>query len=240
MKYFFFIILVLALKTSMAQEPANLKIEFPGCPENAFCTKETGAHRKEWLELLNKFDQKLIDEKEANKIIQTKLGMPVTLWATEGHQKRPLVLSWDSPCKQHNIATNKTFIAITYLKKLLDKNNILFHANSIIIDEKQIAHSIQVLRGDAPMYIINDSLYYIQDDDGHFYGILIAPNGQLSITKVFTDNHYPREVTCTKEQVERFTREAPSPNFFKGYYCKEIWNTKLKMYQSLILGWSCN
>jgi hypothetical protein len=216
------------------------KIDFPGCPENALCPKETGAHRLEWLDILTKFEQKKLSEKEVNKQIQLKLGLPIPLWATEEATKKPLAMLWNSPCKQHNIPTNKTYIAVTFLKNLLPKNNILFHSPAILLDIQNRPHSIMVLRGDAPLFIVNDSLYYTQDDEGHFYGLLVSPQGQLSISKVLFDSHYPREITCSKEQIEMFNRETPSPNFFQGYYCKEIWNTKSKTYQSLLVGWSCN
>lgn len=218
----------------------NPTIDFPGCPENSYCKKETGAHRTEWLNILTSFTENKIDEKEANRRIQLKTGIPIPSWATEEGLKKPLAILWDSPCKQHKIPTNKAYIAITFLKKLLPKNNVLFHAPAILLDEKKVPRAVMALRGDAPMFIVNDSLYYTQDDDGHFYGLLVSPDGNLTLTQTMKDTHYPREVPCTKEQIEMFTREVPSPNFFQGYYCKEIFNTKTKYYQSVLTAWSCN
>ena len=237
MKYF---VLFCYLFLSIAQAEEQVKIDLPGCPENAICDKATGEHRLKWLEILTKLEQKKINEVEANKLIQKNTGFPIPVWAMEFARKKPLVMLWDSPCKQHNIDTNKTYIGVTFIKKMMEKNNILFHPIAILLDEKKDAHSLPVLRGDAPLFIVNDSLYYTEDDDGHYYGLLISPKGQITLSKVFSDTHYPRETACTKEQIDRFTREAPSPNFFKGYYCKEIWNTQTKFYESIILGWSCN
>ena len=31
------------------------KLEFPGCPENAFCKKNTGEVRQKWIEELDQF-----------------------------------------------------------------------------------------------------------------------------------------------------------------------------------------
>lgn len=230
--------LFLLLQLTFAAD--NPIIDFPGCPENSFCKKETGIHRTEWLKILTSFTEKKINEKEANLLVQKKTGIPIPSWASEEALKKPLTILWDSPCKQHKIPTNKTYIAITFLNKLLPKNNVLFHAPAILLDEKKNPRKIMVLRGDTPLFIVNDSLYYTQDDEGHFYGLLISQDGKLALTSIVSDSHYPREVACTKEQIELFTRELPSPNFFQGYYCKEIFNTKTKYYQSIITGWSCN
>jgi hypothetical protein len=230
----FFLFLQMALATE------TLKTEFPGCPENSLCKKETGIIRSEWLEILGKFEQKSIDEKEANRLVQSRTGIPIPAWASEEASKKPLTILWDSPCKQHKTPTNKTYIAVTFLKNLLPKNNILFHAPAVILDDKKVPHLIMVLRGDAPLFISNDSLYYTQDDEGHYYGLLVAPSGRLSLTHILSDTHYPKEISCTLEQIEMFKREIPSPDFFQGYYCKSLWNTKTKNYQSILIGWSCN
>lgn len=230
----FFLLLQIALAVDVP------KIDYPGCPENSFCQKETGVHRTEWLDMLTKFEQNKISEKEANRIIQQKSGIPIATWATEDGLKKPLAILWDSPCKQHKIPTNKIYIAVTFLKKMLPKNNVLFHSPAVLLNEKKVPQSIMVPRGDAPLFITNGSLYYTQDDEGHFYGLLVSPSGQVSLTKTLSETHYPREVACTKEQIDIFSREVLSPNFFQGYYCKEIWNTKTKLYQSLLMGWSCN
>jgi hypothetical protein len=214
--------------------------EFPGCPDNSFCTKETGLNRQKWLEILKKFDEKKINEKEANRLLQEKSGIPIPAWGQDEALKKINTILWDSPCKQHKIPTNKTFIAQTFLKKMMPKNTALFHAQGVLLDESSSPVTLSVLRGDAPLMIMNDSLYYTQDDEGYFYGLLVSKQGNITLTSVQSIKNFPREISCTKEQIEIFTKIAPSPNFFQGYFCKEIWNTKTKNYQSIILGWSCN
>lgn len=240
MKKIIYLFLMLLISSISVIAAETNPLDVPGCPENSYCSKDTGAHRTEWLNILTKFSEKKIDEKEANIQVQLKSGIPIPIWATEEALKKPLTVLWDSPCKQHKIPTNKAYIGVTFLKKLIPKNNILFHAPAILMDEKKVPHVIPALRGDSPLYIINDSLYYTQDDEGHYYGLLISPTGTLSITQPFSDPHYPREVTCSKQLIDLFMREIPSPNFFQGYYCKEIFNTKTKYYQTILTGWSCN
>jgi hypothetical protein len=238
MKIVYLILTFIVSSTLFASESNPL--DFPGCPENSYCSKGTGEHRSEWLNILTKFTDKKISEKEANLLIQQKSGIPIQVWGTEEARKKPLTVLWDSPCKQHKIPTSKAYIGIAFLKKLMPKNSVLFHPPAVLLDEKKVPHVIPVLRGDSPLFIVNDSLYYTQDDEGHYYGLLISPSGNLSITQTFSDSHYPREVACTKQQIDLFTREIPSPNFFQGYYCKEIFNTKTKYYQTILTGWSCN
>ncbi len=233
--------LILLLFFSLHAESIEpILLDLPGCPDNSVCTKETGAVRLEWLEILKNYSINKIDEKETNKQIQKKSGFPIPSWATEAAKSKPMTTFWDSPCKQHQKENEKTYIAITFLKNLLPKNKILFHSPAILTDDKSHSLAIQTLRGEIPLLILNDSLYFTQVDDGYYYGLLISYNGKLSFSKVIKDTHYPKEITCTTEQINLFTKELPSKDFFKGYYCKAIWNLTTKTYNSLIFGWSCN
>lgn len=220
------------------------KIEFEGCPENAFCKKETGASRKKWIEQLRQFSAGKISEQKINSFIQSEFGLPVSGWAQEDGSLQPNILMWDSPCRQHSKSTNKYYIAEIFRKNFFPKElkeipNLLF-SKAIMLDQSNRPFSVVVPRGDAPLFAVGGSLYFLREEEGIFYGLLIDKDGSFKITKNETSTQPPKETACTKEQVDQFNRESPSPNFYQGTFCKEIWDKTKKSYTTLLLGWSCN
>ena len=220
------------------------KIEFEGCPENAFCKKETGITRKNWIEQLRKFSAGKISEQKINDYIQTEYGLPISGWGQEEASLRPNILMWDSPCKQHRVTNNKYYIAEVFrknfkLNELKELPNVFF-SRTVLLDNTTSLYSIIVPRGDAPLFMSNGSLYYLREEEGIFYGLLIDREGHIRVTKNETSTEPPKEATCTKDQIAFFNREAPGANFYQGTFCKEIWDKSTKSYKSMLMGWSCN
>lgn len=220
------------------------KVEFEGCPENAFCKKETGANRRKWIEQLRNFSSGKISEQKINAFVQSEYGLPVSGWGQEEASLRPNILMWDSPCKQHRTSTNKYYIAEVFRKnfnsnELKELPNIFF-SKAILNDSTNQAYSITVPRGDAPLFVKDGSLFYLREEEGMFYGLLIDRDGRFKITKNDTSTAPPKEAVCTKDQQVLFNRESPGPTFYQGTNCKDIWDKTTKSYKTILLGWSCN
>lgn len=241
----FWLLLITILNCTISASALEYsRIEFEGCPENAFCKKETGATRKKWIEQLRKFSSGTISEQKLNSFVQNEFGLPISGWAQEEGSLLPNILLWDSPCKQHAKSINKYYIAEVFRKNLNSKDlseiHNLFFARAILLDDAKNPYSIIVPRGDAPLFLTEGSLYYLREDEGIFYGLLLDKNGKIRVTKNETSTMPAKEAICTKEQVALFNRESPSPNFYQGTYCKEIWDKTTKSYKTMLLGWSCN
>ncbi len=240
MKFFFLIILMsfnlYALEYS--------KIDFDGCPENSFCKKETGLTRKKWMEQLRSFSKGELSEQKLNAFVQSEYGLPVSGWAQEEASLLPNVLMWDSPCKQHRSPTNKYYISEVFRKNLnaneLKESPTIFFSRAIILEKGKTPYSVVVPRGDAPLFVKDGSLYFLREEEGIFYGLLIDRDGRFKITKNEFSSLPPKEVTCSQDLIAEFSREAPSPNFYQGHYCKDIWDKTTKSYKTMLLGWSCN
>jgi hypothetical protein len=220
------------------------KFEFEGCPENAFCKKETGANRKKWIEQLRNFSAGKISEQKLNAFVQSEYGLPVSGWGQEEASLRPNILMWDSPCKQHRATTNKYYIAEVFRKNFIPNElkelpNIFF-SRAILNDSSNQPYAMIVPRGDAPLFVKDGSLYYLREEEGIFYGLLIDRDGRFKVTKNETSTEPPKESVCTKDQVALFNRESPGPNFYQGTYCKDIWDKTTRTYKTMLLGWSCN
>jgi hypothetical protein len=116
----------------------------------------------------------------------------------------------------------------------------LIFSKAVMLDSDKKTYPITVPRGDAPLFIKDGSLFFLREDEGFFYGLLINREGNFKVIKNESLGLPPKEVTCNQEMVAEFFREAPSPNFYQGYFCKEIWDKTSKNYKTLLLGWSCN
>jgi len=238
------LILIISLLIPVVHALEYSKIDFEGCPENSYCKKETGANRKKWLDQLKAFSKGDISEQKINLFIQSEFGVPVPGWAMEEASLLPNILMWDSPCKQHKNPANKYYIMENFRKNLnaneLREIPTLVFSRALIKENGKDAFPIVVPRGDAPLFLKDGSLYFLREDEGMFYGLLIDKEGKLKIVKNETSPNLPKEVTCPKEMVTQFLRMAPSPSFYTGQFCKEIWDKTDRTYKTLLLGWSCN
>lgn len=243
LKNFFALFLIIYSHNSSAALEYS-KVEQPGCPENAFCQKETGIVRKKWIEELESFSKNKISEEKFNENLQQGDGIPISGWAMEEASIIPRVILWDSPCQQHRKNATKFYISETFRKNLssseLKNFPTLYFSKAIAIDDNKKTYTYTIPRGDAPFFFKNKALYFLREEEGKYFGLLIGLNGQLRVTKVETINEKPKEGICFKEQVDHFLRESPAPNFYQGYYCKDIWDKDTKSFKTLLLGWSCN
>jgi hypothetical protein len=242
MKLLLLFIILTATTSAIALEYS--KIDFEGCPENSFCKKETGAYRKKWLQMVKAFSKGEISEQKINTFIQSEFGIPIAGWGTEEASLLPNILMWDSPCKQHKNAAAKYYISEVF-KKNVSANEIkesptLVFARAIMQENGKEPYPMVVIRGDAPLFIKDGSLFFLREEEGIFYGLLIDKEGKIKVIKNEPSPFPPKEVICPKEMIAQFQRLAPSPNFYQGQFCKEIWNKNTKTYQTMLLGWSCN
>lgn len=220
------------------------KIEFVGCPENSFCKKETGENRKKWLDQLKSFTQGELSEQKLNAFIQAEYGLPISGWAQEETSLLPNVIMWDSPCSQHRSPVNKYYISDVFRKNLkldeLKELPSLIFTKAIVLDHGKNPNTFLFPRGEVPQFIKDGSFYFLREEEGLFYGLLIDREGRLKVTKKDVSHTPPKEVPCPKEFVAEFVRLAPGPNFYLGQICKDVWDTKTKDYKTVILGWSCH
>ena len=219
------------------------KIEYAGCPENAFCQKATGVVRQQWLDELEKFGKDKISADQFNAFLQKNYGVPVATWAAEEAGVLPRIMMWDSPCKQHKKEASRFYIAEIFVKSLKESEikdfSTLYFTKSIGIENKK-PFSMNIPRGDTPLFIENGYYYFLREDEGKYYGLKVNQDGMMKVTNVETIKETPKESVCLKEQVDLFHRTAPSPTFYQAYNCKDIWDKTSKSYKTMLFGWSCN
>lgn len=239
----FALLFYLTLQSNAYSALEYSKIEYPGCPENAFCQKNSGEARKLWLDNLDNFLNKKISEAKFNQELQNSTGIPISGWATEEAGVMPRIMMWDSPCKQHKKEASRYYISEFFRKNLREqeiKDLAQLHFQRGYVLENNKIFSIIIPRGDIPTFSEGGNYYFLKDDEHKYYGLLVNRHGDLRVTHTQIVKESPRDVICTKEQIDLFNRNAPSPTFYQGYHCKEIWDKSTKTYKSMLFGWSCN
>jgi hypothetical protein len=220
------------------------KIEFAGCPENSYCQKETGIVRTQWLNELEKFSKNKLSETQFNNFLQSNYGLPISNWAAEEASVLPRIMMWDSPCQQHKKEASRFYISDFFRKNLkeseLKEFSNLYFPKAIGLDKNKKPFTIVIPRGEIPTYIENDFLYFLREDEGNYYGLKINREGTIKISKLEKIIEPIKEAVCLKEQVDLFFRISPSPSFYSGYICKDIWDRTSKIYKTMLFGWSCN
>jgi len=241
------VVCVLLLALPVKKTSAALlysKIEFAGCPENAFCQKNTGEVRQKWLDQLALFYTGKLSENAFNEWLQKNQGVPFPIWALEEASVLPNIMLWDSPCAQHRKEASKFYIGDIF-RKNIKENEIkefqsLFFAKAYGVTPDKKVYSVTIPRSEVPLFSENGKLYFLEEDEGNYYGLYISINGDIKISGVHSVKETAKESVCLKEQVDQFLREAPSPTFYKGYTCKDIWDKSLKAYRPMLFGWSCH
>lgn len=236
--------ILLHLSTESFSALEYSKVEYPGCPENAYCQKLTGEVRKKWLDGLDQFNRGKISEVQFNTELQKNDGIPIANWAMEEAGVLPRIVMWDSPCQQHKKEASRFYIGEFFRKNLkaseLKEFTNLYFSKAIGVDKNKNVFSIVIPRGDIPTFIENGYYYFLREDDGKYYGLLVNPSGEIKVTKIQSTSEMPKDAICLKEQIDFFLREAPSPTFYQGYHCKDIWDKTSKTYKTILFGWSCN
>lgn len=210
-----------------------------GCPSNSKCSKKTGIIRQQWISIA----------KEKNKHPLRKLqsfassyGLPISLWGKSTAEKNQDFIIWDSPCANHNNDKLENFLIVNVFSKNLQKLKSfkdLVIPHSVLKSGKDL-QTLPVLRGDAPIALRGNILYYVKEVEGLYYGLELKSSGELRVVSVPKVKNYPYEVTCSKEILERMKLLQKHENLYTGIYCKNIWNINTSSYNTMAFGWSCH
>jgi hypothetical protein len=220
-----------------------LEHTIPGCPANADCSIEMGDTRLNWLKFLKSMSGvKESSRAEVLEKYRRDKGIPLNYWILPQKEAQKKVIIWDSHCRQHNAEEKqKILLGVSFaksFKELLDIKGALVKKVYLAKDKKVISYLVP--RIDTPMNLKGDSLYYTLEEEGFYYGLLISPQNELTITELAYPEKAGIEVACPINLIEQFQMDKPLENLYSGHFCKSLWDTKLKLRQTLLFGWACN
>lgn len=247
------IFLILNYKNGMAEDLQALpEGEFqthmidhdnPGCPANAHCHSSYGLKRKAFQDLVIalRSGQNSGPPHQAIERHRLQHGIPFPVWATPESLTNTQVASWHSSCTHHNREINQIFLGEVLISSLADlppeAGHLHPHRTWAIINDQVVTYLIP--QASVPGLLIDDQLYFTREEQGVYYGLLVAQNGGLKVVDIESSPVTPREVSCPKELRAAKENWDERKHIYQRFYCRAIWDKTRRTYQTFLVGWSC-
>ena len=231
MKYLLLLVPLLVF----AESKINWEHENPGCPLNSICHREMGKKRLKWRQELEHFkgDQGKLLEK-----IKQEQGIPFKVWAKSLDETDKNIIRWDSPCRNHHKREEKVYLAEVFTKNLKELNSPKIIGEKAFILSNNGILSYPIPRKEYPLYMEGPDLIFSLYYDGIYFDLKISPEGELGFLEKPIKKHELEDITCPKELINHFDK-FNTDNFYIGYFCRAIYNTKSGQYRPLLVGLSC-
>jgi hypothetical protein len=220
--------------------------QFKGCQENSECDQVMGLQLTRWRNLINKLKDDSMEASKKAKFVElfrAKEGIPAEFYTSQKSQAGFKPMLFDSPCKNHNPKdrTKKVLKGTSFVIGLTKDKAKIWRDQTIIevpTGELVSPQPIAVYNSatptmyylpinDQPLFIKNNSLHVLREDDGFFYDLIVAQDGTwkvdyLDFTSLSTYEDKRSEATCPKDT----TKLAPPE--YGVEFCKNVWNDDLK------------
>ncbi len=212
---------------------------FKGCPENSSCSKKTGLKRKKWISTIKENNLKKLNQ------FKRQNGIPIGFWLAPKKEMPKDLIYWQSPCAHHDRQTFSLKIAELFsphfssLVKLKKKEENVFIEQTFTFDKNKKIIKYYLPSGEYPLMTDGQKIYFIREEEGHFYGLDLDRNGKFTIIETFKTRLLPEEVSCPKALLKEM-KEKSHHQIYLSYFCKAIWNKTEKNVQTFIFGWSCH
>lgn len=224
---------LLFLNTATAVDQSKL-VKTAGCPINTSCNEELGYKRSEW--------NKLISEQKYNKRIKTfikKQGIPFNYF-TNTSKANPKAITWDSHCPNHNKENHKVSIAQSFIDNLNSLPKEAIQAQFYVLEKKSNKlKAYSYSQGSFPSFITDKYTYSNIELDGNYYALKVYLNGKLNVEAPEYFDKFPKTIKCS-EQLNQLIQKQDIPELYSHFYCRQIWNSKVKSYQSAVFGKTCD
>lgn len=231
------------------KEPRNIEDfdhQFKGCLENSECDQVMGLQLTRWRNLVNKLKDDSMDAAKKAKFVElfrAKEGIPAEFYTSQKSQAGFKPMLFDSPCKEHNPKDKaKKVLKGTSFVMGLSKDKATIWRDQAKLEvptgELVIPQPVAVYNGptptmyylpltDQPLFIKNNALQILREDEGFFYNLSVSPDGTwkvdyLDFSRLSTYEDKRSEAVCPKDA----TKLAPPE--FGVEFCKNIWNEDLK------------
>ncbi|HXH29592.1 MAG TPA: hypothetical protein VNJ01_02155 [Bacteriovoracaceae bacterium] len=220
--------------------------EFKGCPLNSECDQVMGLQMSRWKSFVEKIKEEKVDgakKAQALEEFRQKYGIPVEFYTNLKSKQSFRPILYSSPCKSHGpkAPEQKVMKGISFLKSLnKDKASVwrdqaeievstsgLLFAQEVRVYRGSGATSYYLPLGDQPLFIKNNELYVIKEEDNFFFVLKVNQSGAWSIghldfTKL-SDWEDKREDTACPPSTGK-TPERP----FESEFCKTVWDEDSK------------
>lgn len=220
------------------------KTDHPGCPENSFCSEETGKTRNFFKQQLKLLLTDQLTELQFNEKIKSKEAIPFPLFTKEANHHHKGLALWESHCRQHKIGV-RYYQGEIYTKGIQKGkwNELNFIYNPLMVMEDKNFTVIPGLMGESPLAIKSTAkkweASYLRDEDGMFYLFNINSEGDIQLGKVKEKLQSPKTIDCPPALSAEFLRVIESPSFYATTTCKEMQDKNTGKTVVIIFGVPC-
>jgi hypothetical protein len=225
------------------QRPEDFEHQFKGCPENSECDQVMGLQLQRWKDLVSKLrDEKILDQKKIQflELFRSKYGIPTEFYTTQKSQQGFKPLFFNSACKAHNPkqSEKRTLKGMAFLKSLNEKTaqvwrdqsqievpleKDLLNPQPVIVYYPEGSKKYHLSLTDQPLFIKDKNLFVLKEEDGFFYTLKIAPDGNwkvedLDLTELSKWEDKRQEVACPAD------KNHVAPDEYKVSFCKSVWD----------------
>lgn len=216
-----------------------------GCPENSECDQVMGQMVLKWKETISNIQAKEMSEtKKASELesFRSKYGIPTEFYTYERSQLGFKPLLHSSPCREHNPKDQKekVFRGVSFIKSIengkaivwRDQTQIELPVNDLIVPQKVVLYfennpkSYYLPIGDQPLYIQNQSLFVLKEEDGFYFMLKVSPDGEWKIVEL--DSSKLGEWESHRQNVSCPEDKSVKSKIFNHDYCKSIWDLDKK------------
>lgn len=234
--------------------------ENSGCPENSDCSKELGLLRKTWTELFKSFST-LPNSEIASKIenYREKNGILVDFYSQEKSKERFPAIIYESNCPKHNKKDSiKIVVGSTFIKDAVNSmaqvkinqktekipiGDLLQLDPVFIIDENNIIKKYFIPRNEKPIYVEEDSIIILLDNDTIFYGLKINSKGEWKIISPDSSDLVKdaiSDVPCPQNpKISEYLSSNEFKNTYQDHFCQSILDLKTKKKKTMLISWAC-
>jgi hypothetical protein len=221
--------------------------QFKGCLENSECDQVMGLQLGRWQDLVKKLKEDKIDSgKKAQflELFRAKYGIPVEFYTLQKSQLGFKPMLFNSPCKEHNPKdiAQRVLKGTAFIKSLSKDKAVIWRDQAqievpvgelltpqpvtVYQDNKSTTYNLPL--NDQPLFIRNNELYILKEDDNFFFTLKVSPNGDWKIENLdqtkLTEYEDKREnVVCPRDATVK-----PAPKLFGVEFCKTVWNEDTK------------
>ena len=209
-----------------------------GCPLNSICSKEMGLKKALWDELLKNLPKdKILAVSKLEEFRKTS-GVLLPVWTISTLQEEPDLIKWNSPCPQHQNPDNKLFQAEVFASDFstLDKRRFL-KEDALLKEADNSIISYKIPNKELPLFLNGKEMVFSMAFDGTYFYLGVDPSGKIRVLNSENLNYSTMDIDCPKDLVSKF--DQFSKDLYSGYFCKNIYNSALKKYQTLLFGLTC-
>lgn len=209
-----------------------------GCPLNSICGQEMGLKKAQWDETLKSLPKETTLAAKKLEEFRKKNGLLLPVWTISNTQEEKDLIKWNSPCPQHQNPENNLFQAEVFAPNFasLDKNRFL-EEEAFLLEENNKITPYKIPNKELPLFLIGKEMIFSMASEGVYFYLGVDPAGNIRVIDTKNTEFTPTDMECPKELISKI--DQLSKGLYSGHFCKNIYNSSLKKYQTLLFGLTC-